>query len=399
MILADGEVHTVALVSGGAGSRGVTALDITETINDSGTVVGPTPLWDVLPGGASAGQALSKPVIARVEIDEETRFIAILATGRAPENPSSPYTKGRDVIAVDISTGETVWQFQSACPITSDIVAFETDDEGEPGENEIDGYIDRVMWADACGNLYKVNPAQDLGEAFMPSGSTAGPSDSEEYLLGAIPTGHVDPGANQVFAVFSTLQTSCALGAERPIHGTIGARSDDAGRFTLFFGTGGSEDYDPSLQNAFYAVYADTGEVRGCAAGAPERGVVEGRCVAGVCEKFYGGVVVTTDQVIVTRSIDPPIGTGTCEFGESEVTGLNLASLDEEFSVATASATVSSLYGDAGAVYFSTIAGEIVRIGSPGAANAGEGSTGGSSSTTESAPRTALGVLGWRVIQ
>ncbi len=402
VILDDGEVHTIALVSGGAGSRGVTALDITETITDSGTVVGPTPLWDVLPGGASAGQALSKPVIARVEIDDEARFIAILATGRAPENPSIPYTKGRDIMAVDIGTGETLWQFQSACPITSDIVAFETDDEDEPGENSIDGYIDRVMWADACGNLYKVNPAQDLGESYMPSGSVngvLGEIDPAGLLLGMVPTGHVDPGGNAVLAVFSTLLSDCGLLAMRPIHGTIGARSDDAGRFALFFGTGGSEDYDPSLQNAFFAVYADTGEVRGCAEGAPERGVIEGRCVAGVCEKFYGGVVVTTDQVIVTRSIDPPIGTGTCEFGESEVTGLNLASLDEEFSVATASATVSSLYGDAGAVYFSTIAGEIVRIGSPGAANAGEGSASGSSSTTESAPRTALGVLGWRVIQ
>lgn len=390
VVLSDGEIHTVALISGGAGSRGVTALDITETITESGRVVGPTPLWEVLPGGASAGHALSKPVMARVTLDSEDRFIAILATGRAPENPSAPYTKGRDVIAVDMSDGHTLWQFQSECPITSDIVVFETDDDGEAGEPTIDGYIDRVMWADACGNLYKVNPGQDLSGAFMASSD-----------MGDIATGHVDPDGNLVYAVFSTDASDCGLGVERPIHGTLGARSDASGRFTLFFGTGGSEDYDPTLPNAFYAVYANTGEVRGCAEGTPELGRIEGRCTSGVCEKFYGGVVVTSDQLIVTRSIDPPIGTGTCEFGESEVTGLNIGSLDVEFSVATAGATVSSLYGDAGAVYFSTISGEIVRIGDPGAANAGEGSVGGTGSGSGggSAPRESLDVLGWRVIQ
>ncbi len=391
VVLSDGEIHTVALIAGGSGSRGVTALDITETINNGGRVVGPTPLWDILPGGASAGQALSKPVIARVEIDEQARFIAILATGRAPENPSAPYTKGRDVLAVDINNGQALWQFQSECPITSDIVVFETDDSAEPGAPEIDGYIDRVMWADACGNLYKVDPGQDLSGNFMPS-----------HEMGNVATGHMDPDGNVVYAVFSTEASACALGVERPIHGTIGARSDSSGRFALFFGTGGSEDFDPTLNNAFFAVYADTGEVRGCAASSPELGRIDGRCTGGVCEKFYGGVVVTQDQLIVTRSIDPPIGTGTCEFGESEVTGLNIGSFDGEFSVATSGATVSSLYGHAGAVYFSTISGNVVSIGTPSAANAGEesGESGSGSGQSGSAGLAeALRLEGWRIIQ
>jgi len=41
--------------------------------------------------------------------------------------------KGRRIVAVDVETGELVWQFETACALTSDIAAFETNDELEPG--------------------------------------------------------------------------------------------------------------------------------------------------------------------------------------------------------------------------------------------------------------------------
>ncbi len=396
VLMSDGEMHTVAIVAGGNGSRSVVALDITATILAGGQVVGPKPLWDIVPSGAEAGQTMSKPVVARVLVAGAEKFYVVIATGRASEDPTNR-AKGRDVIAVDISTGETMWKFQSECSVTSDIAVFETDDELEEEVSELDGYIDRAVWADACGNVYKVNPAQDLGGTYM------------ESEFGSWPTGHDDPAGNEVKAIFTTPRNSCytstGSGLERGIFGTIGVRSDQTGRVALFFGTGGSEDIDPSKFNIFYAIYADTGGVRGCETGSGQgdssQGLFYGQCTAGSCEKFYGGVVVSTAQVIITQSTDPPIGTGTCEFGSSKVIAFNLTTLEEEFSATTASATVSSLYGDGGAIYFATLAGDIVRLGTPRAENAGDDSVSGigngtSDSDSSSSDDGALRLLGWK---
>jgi len=394
VILDDGEVHTIAIVSGGNGHKSVFALDVTETIDEvSGAILGPQPLWHIVPGGALAGQALSKSVVARVNVAGTSKFYAIMATGTASDNPVAPFTKGRDVVAVDMTTGAVVWQFQAKCPVTSDIVIFETDDDLEAGSPTFDGYIDRAIFADSCGYVYKVDPAQSVGSSYIAS-------------LGSIATGHSDPDSNAVSAIFSTTDTTCAIGAERPIVGTIGARTDSSNRLALFFGTGGVESFDPSLNNAFYAVYADNGEIRGCADGTPEKGRVEGVCTAGVCEKFYGGVVVTASDVIVTRATDAPVGTGICEFGTSEVTGFSIAEFNTNFSVATNSATVSSLYGDGGAIYFATLAGDIVKIGDARAENAGDdtanGTGGGQASGDDGSGDgggEGLGIIGWRVVQ
>jgi len=393
VILDDGAVHTIAVVSGGNGSKGVFALDITETIDEvTGTVLGPTPLWHIVPGGALAGQALSKPVVARLNIGGTSKFYAIMATGVAAENPVAPFTYGRDVVAVDMTTGAIVWKFQASCPVTSDIVAFETDDVLEAGPPSFDGFIDRAVIADSCGNIYKVDPAQNVGSAYIQG-------------LGTIATGDTDPDGNSITALFSTTSTTCAIGASRPIVGTIGARTDATNRLVLFFGTGGIESFDPALNNDFYAVYADSGEIRGCAAGAPENGRIQGTCTGGICEKFYGGVVVSVSDVIVTRATDPPVGTGTCEFGTSEVTGFSTSEFNTDFSVATPSATVSSLYGDGGAIYFATLSGEIVKIGTPRASVAGEdtanGTGGGQSGTGDGSGGGGGGMslLGWRVVE
>ncbi len=395
VILADGNVHTVAIIGGGTGHKSVTAIDITETINETtGVVIGPTPLWHLVPGGASAGQALSKPVIARVNVAGTPRFYAIMATGVASDNPSAPFTKGRDVVAVDVATGNIVWQFQSKCAVTSDLVIFETDDELEPDAPVIDGFVDRAVWADSCGYVYKVNPARSVGTGYITG-------------YGSVATGHVDPAAQAVNAIFSTTSTACALGGERPIAGTIGARADTSGRFALFFGTGGIENFDPTLNNDFYAVYADTGEIRGCAEGAPEKGRVQGTCDAdtGACEKFYGGVVVSQSDIIVTRATDPPVGTSTCEFGTSTVAGFSVAEFDESFNVTIpgAGATVSSLYGDGGALYFATLSGDIVKIGTPDAPTAGDASGASQADFDPENPGAGtsggMSVLGWRMLQ
>ncbi|MBL4635649.1 MAG: hypothetical protein JKY56_17445, partial [Kofleriaceae bacterium] len=380
VILNDGDVHTVLIAGGGNGSRGFYALDITDSTVGSGPSFGPTPLWQIIPGDSDAGQALSKPVIARVDIGGTSKFIAILATGPAPSAP----LKGREVIGVDIDDGTILWKFQTMCPVTSDIVAFETDDEIGTG---IDGLIDRAVFADECGNVYKIDPGQNTGTASYIS------------AIGTVATG---PLATDPVAIFSTGATTCALGAKRPIYGTIGARSDASGRLALFFGTGGVESFDPSLNNDFYAIYADNGEIRGCADGTPEKGRIQGTCTAGQCQKFYGGVVVTNSDVITTRATDPVVGTGTCELGSAEVTGFSTSAFVESFNVSVSSSSVSSLYGTSGALYLSTVGGEIVRIGTAGAANAGDGSAAAaaaSSSSASSAGNGGLRIRSWNMLK
>jgi hypothetical protein len=382
----DGKIHSVAIVPGGNGSSSVFALDVTNTVSTTGTVTGPTPLWEILPGDDLAGLSKVKPAIARVKIAGAERFIAILATGLSADNPSAPYTKGRDVLAVDVTTGARMWRFKAACPITSDPVVFETQDPLETGSPRIDGYADRVILADVCGNVYKLNPAVEL----TGSGTADGWIDST--LHASIATGTTDAAGRAVKALFSTKSTSGAIGAERPVAGTVGTRSDASGRVILFFGTGGLESYDPTKQNEFYAVYADSGAIRN---------KITGQCTSGTCEKFYGGVAVSTDQVLLTRAYDPPIGTSSCALGKAEVDGVDIDSLATELAVTTTSATVSALFGHAGAVYFTTLGGSVVRVGTPVAANAGGESSGEGSDDDDGggAVSDALGVMGWRQVK
>ncbi len=387
--LSDGKMHTVALVSGGNGSKAVFALDITDTTD-------PKPMWHDVPGGAEAGQGYSKPAIARVKINGNERFIAIMGTGFANNNPSPPYTRGLTIVAIDIATGKQTWRFKTACPLTTDIVAFETNDTLEPDSPEVDGFTDRVVFGDACGNVYKLNPAVEITAA----DGTTGWNSSTTY--GSVDLGAIAGDGGNLYSLFSTSTTTGARGEQRPIVGTIGARSDSSNRVVLFFGTGGLESYDPSKKNDFYAVYADDGTIRSKLSGA---------CSAKGCEKFYGGVVVTAEQVITTRSVDPPIGNNSCDLGTSTVQGLKLNdttnSFVEDFSQTVLGATMSALFGDAGAIYFATLSGSIARVGTPRASEAGgdtaSGSGGGTSNADDGGGGTGTGgqplsIMGWRQV-
>jgi hypothetical protein len=350
----DGTIGTAAIVAGGNGGQSLVALDITNAtaLNSS-----PDPLWTATPGDSAAGQGLSKPAVARVRIGGVERTLVIAGTGTALDDPSWPYDKGRVVSAYDLSTGELMWKFRAQCPVTSDITVFETDDNGEPGTPTLDGYHDRAVFADRCGYVYKLNPARDLNGAWN---GNAG--------YGSIA---VDPTDGvSMYAVFATESTSNALGSQSPIAGTIAARTDESTRMLLFFGTGGLESHPVTERNEFYAVYADTGAVRRKS---------QGSCVNGVCEKYYGGVVVTPEQVITTRTLDPQIATAACDPGRTVVQSLQLDSgptgdFLDDFAIVINSAVMGALYGDAGAVYFATLAGDVKRIGTPRAAQAGDDS-------------------------
>lgn len=386
-----GTFKTVALVAEGNGGKAFSAFDVTSTVDPvTGAVSGPIPMWSATPGLSEAGQSYGKPTVVRVQIAGVERYLVVAGSG--VDYTDTQDLKGRTVSAYDLVTGTLMWKFLAKCPVTTDVSAFETDDSLEPGSPTLDGFIDRVVFADKCGYVYKMNPAADLAGGWY---SNAG--------MGAL-VANTTPDGKLEYALFSTLLTTNALANTRPIAGTIAARTDSSTRMLLMFGTGGMESASSSTANGFFAIYADTGVIRS---------KVLGSCTAGVCEKFYGGVVVTPQQVIFTKTVDPAIGTSSCDNGSSTVSGVALDSgtgtnFTSQFNIGVSSAVMGSLYGDAGAIYFATISGDVARIGTPRAATAGGDTTSGqkqgmgagdvSSSGARVGTTSGFTLMGWRVV-
>ena len=388
---AAGVFKTVALVGSGNGGRTFSVFDVTSTVDPStGAVSGPTPMWSATPGLGEAGQAFAKPTVVRVLLNNAERYFVVTGTGF--DYSDTQNLKGRTVSAYDLLTGTLMWKFQARCPVTTDVAAFETDDALELGGPTLNGYIDRVVFADSCGYVYKLDPATDLGGGWY---SNVG--------MGAI-AANTTPDAKIEYALFSTKLTVGGLLADRAIAGTIATRTDSSTRMVLFFGTGGIESVPATSANAFFAIYADTGAIRS---------KVLGNCTAGVCEKFYGGVVVTPQQVIFTKTYDPAIGTNACDTGSTTISGVDLnpgtlTNFTSQFNLAVSSAVMGGLYGDAGAIYFATLAGDVARIGTPRAATAGgdtaagrtQGMGVGDQATGSQQVGTTSGftLAGWRVV-
>lgn len=363
------QLHTVAVLSGGYGGSSNTVLDVTRTVNPTtGAAIAPSILGEASPGGSFAGLGVAKPIVARMLVDEQVHFVILSGTGRHHDDLSSPYTKGRIVTAYSLTSGAALWNFQTNCPLTSNITVFETDDEAD---TEIDGFMDRAVFADSCGYVYKLDPGQNFSGGWNTTGTV----------------------------LFSTISE---LGEERPIAGTIGARADSSSRVVLFFGTGGLEDFDPSKTNRFYAVYADTGLVRSATPPTP--------CPGNYCEKFYGGVVVTSEQVLITRTVDSEIGQAACDPGSTQLQALQLnPDGANDFVIdftqpITSAGTSSSLYGDAGAIYLTTQGGDVIQVGTPRVTTAGQDTVNGDIGGTgtgegsETGSTSALSLLGWRQV-
>ncbi len=405
-------IATAAIINTGAGGISVTALDVTNTVPvispTANSVSGPTPMFSVQPGTSLAGKASSKVGVARTKIGTVETYVMIAGTGPsgscsvvASPGATTPITAcpGRVVSGYNLASGELMWSFEMRCPLTSDITVFETDDAGEAGSPALDGFADRAVFADECGYVYKVNPAQNAVTAANPNGWISNTG------LGsiAIPSSATSNNVARV-ALFSTIDSSGSLAASRPITGTIGARVDSTNDVVLYFGTGGLETYDPKLTNHFYAVYARNGAIRS---------KLVGTCKATTpvqCEKFYGGVVLTPDEAITQRTYDPLVGGGTCDYGKTIISAYSLNSgstFTPTFTVdngGTLAAVSGPLYGDAGALYFATLSGQVARIGTPRVAEAGgdsaTGYTGGMASigTETASPTKGFALMGWRVV-
>lgn len=354
-----GAYRTVAVFGLGNGGRSISALDITDTVTNSKTgtcvasqtVAGPVPLWEY--ASADYGLTRSKPIVARVKLNGAEKFIAVVASGIDPTNATAPWSKGRDVEALDMETGTRVWRFRAKCPVTTDLVANPI---LAPG-----GFVSEVMFADYCGNVYRV-PADTVN----PNGWVPG--------AGAITVG-TNADSTLIKAIFHVGGVGgIPPGQDRPVFGTLAVRQRNATdtSVSIYLGTGGFESFDPSKQNAFIEIDSGNGTVLH---------TIPGTCSGGRCDKFYGGIVITPSQVFLTRARDAVAGSGTCDRGSAQI-----ASVDLNFAAITTIASFNSsiqsaVFGSSDGIYATDLGGEVIRVHAQNVGGGGGGSGSGSSTT------------------
>jgi hypothetical protein len=361
----NGRWRTVLLSGEANGGRAVYALDVTDTVTATSTV-GPTPLWQFQ--DANMGRTYSKPTVVRTKVNGVETWMAVFASG-----PGATTDVGDSVYAVDLSTGALVWRFDlndTNTYISTDITASETNDESGA---TLDGYIDRVFFADNKGRVWKLDPS-----AFNADTHTIAPVGSS-----------LDVGLG-VPALFSTRLTAGALGEDRAIAGTLTAVTDATNKLVLYFGTGGTEDTPDTVQNGFYAVYADTGTIR-------SKLDFGTGILIGV--KFYGGVVYNSGQLVLTNGRD--FGQhGLCSSTAGNVVALDANTFALQFSTPTTSKIVAPVFARNGEIYTVTLTGQLV-------ASTYQGGTASPSTSTSTGPYsqeaqewghsdTPMKTAGWR---
>ncbi len=351
-----GAYRTVAVFGLGNGGRSISALDITDTVVNtrsgtcvaSQTVSGPVPLWEY--ASADFGLTRSKPIVARVKQNGAEKFIAVVASGVDPTNAAAPWSKGRDVEALDIETGARVWKFRAKCPVTTDLVASPVLATG--------GFVTEVMFGDYCGNVYRV-PANtvNLSGWVTGAGSLTVATNSDSTPIKAI------------FHVGGT--AGIPAGEDRPIFGTLAVRQRVATdtSVSIYLGTGGFESFDPSKQNAFIEIDSADGLVRGS---------IQGTCSAGRCDKFYGGIVVTPTQVFLTRARDAVAGTGTCDRGSAQIASVDLNLANVTVVASFTSSIQSAVFGSSDGIYATDLGGEVIRVHAQNIGGTNGGGGGGS---------------------
>ncbi len=365
----NGNWRTVLLSGEANGGRAVYALDVTETIDSSGNVVGPTPLWQF--SDSAMGNTYSKPTVIRTKVSGQEQWMAVFASGAG----STPDI-GDTLYAVDLYTGTLLWKFNigdTSAYISTDITAMETDDESGTKK---DGYIDRLFFADTKGRVWKLDP---------------GVYDASAKTIESI--GPVTVAGLTHKALFSTLSTSGALGADRAIASTIAAAEDSTNRLVLYFGTGGTEDTANNVQNAFYGVYADTGAIRS---------KLDASTGLALGVKFYGGVVYNDGQLIFTDGQDLS-GLGLCSPSAGKVVAIDANTFAQQFTVSTSSKIVAPVFSQTGEIYTVTLKGEVLASAynstsgttSTGTSSSGSGGSGGSSGSSDYAASETFTIVSW----
>jgi hypothetical protein len=264
------------------------------------------------------------------------------------------------VYGLDLSSGQLLWKFDIGDPtayVSSDITASETD-EASTG---LDGFIDRVFFADNKGRVWKIDPGAAVNGVMGSIDST------------------VNVGLPHA-ALFSTKMTPGALGAERAIAGTLTAATDATNRLVLYFGTGGTEDTPAAAQNAFYAVFSDTGVVR-------SKLDASTGLAAGV--KFYGGVIYQSGQIVFTQGQDLS-GLGLCAPTAGTIVAIDANTFATQWTTDASSKIVAPIFAQNGEIYTVTLKGKLMASSFTGAAatTSGTGTSSGSGTGTGSGGST-----------
>ncbi len=139
------------------GGNHYVALDVTNYNS-------PQWLWEISPsrsGFGELGETWSAPLLGKVQIGAETKWVAFIGGGYDPNQdlatPGSD-SKGRAVYIIDIFTGNLIWSYSYAkntkmkyC-IPSDIARVDTDGDGK---------IDRLYVGDVGGQMWRF----DIGDS------------------------------------------------------------------------------------------------------------------------------------------------------------------------------------------------------------------------------------------
>jgi Tfp pilus tip-associated adhesin PilY1 len=320
----NGVFRSVLVMGEGNGGSSVFALDVTETVESDGTVVGPTLLWTF--NDPNMGLTSSKPVVIRTRISGAETWLAVFSSGKGAAGDV-----GDSVYAVDVTTGVLVWRFDigdNETYVSSDITAAD-EESGTP-----DGYISRLYFADNKGRLWKVDPSEPSGSVVIAQGAIQ------------IDEGEEDPDPVTEYALFSTRQTEGALGEDRGVSGTLIAVPDATGRLVLYFGTGGTPETAVDAQNEFYAVYGDTGELARKMTPAP-----------GV--RFFGSATYNSGQIVFTRGEDVS-SVDSCLTTSGEIVAIDAATFSEQFVLETNSTITAPMYAAGGEIFVLTLSGKVV---------------------------------------
>lgn len=190
------EWHTIAVVGERQGGNQFNALDITDTTS-------PSWLWSF----NTSGKTWGRPVINRVNIDDNEVWVVIMSGGY-----DSAGTNGKAVHIVNAQTGASIWSYTSmddsapAPPYAVDI--------------NLDGFIDRIYLGDLGGNMYRFS---------VHDSSTALWFDSKLF----------DAPSGQI----------------RPIYTEAVGSFDSQNNLWIYFGTGDKADPTaPNAQEMFFAI-------------------------------------------------------------------------------------------------------------------------------------------------
>jgi type IV pilus assembly protein PilY1 len=358
---------TVAVMGEANGGRYIFALDVTSTIDSTtGAVVGPTPLWTYT--DTNMGLTFSKPVVVRTKIATVERWLAVFASGSKTGSDV-----GDSVYAVDMTTGTLVWQFNlgdTNTYISTDIAAADTDDTAEAGSPTKDGYIDRLFFGDSKGRIWKLDPSNG---AIVSSTTTSGIS-----------------GKSALFSTQYTSSTFNVINAQRGIAGSIAIAEGNATttdpatgklnkRLEVYFGTGGTDESADNVQNQFFAIYADTGEIR--ASVTPAVGV-----------RFYGGVSINdSGQLIFGTGTNTGTTVGLCSSSTGSIQAVDANTLTVTFTIPTSARISAPIFSGGGAVYTVDTAGQVRTSATPVAASNGSG--GGTFASD-----AGMSLVGWKQI-